>query len=95
MNLREKKINLYKLSKELRRVFKDNDQEAWYSFTMSLNSRGKFTLHYDYTNWFDTEYSFSDQMIIWKYKYLGNEPDDSESKDLIGRYLDEYPNNPI
>ncbi|MCC5803754.1 immunity protein YezG family protein [Rossellomorea vietnamensis] len=37
--------NLYKLCKYLRKVFKYNDQEAWYSFTMYLNSSRKFTLH--------------------------------------------------
>ena len=52
-------------------------------------------MYYDYTNWFDTDYSFDEQLVIWEYKYLGTEPDDSESKDLISRYLDEYPNNPI
>src|SRR5699024_1543470 len=67
---------LYKLSKELRNVIKDNEQEPWYSFTISLESSGEFKLHYDYTNWFDTEYSFSDQMIIWKNKYLGEIPTD-------------------
>lgn len=86
---------LYKLSKELRKVFKDNGQELWYSFTMSLESTGKFNLHYDYTNWFDTEYSFSDQMIIWKNKYLGEVPNDKNYKALIDKYYIEFPNNPI
>lgn len=86
---------LYKLSKELREVFKDNEQELWYSFTMSLESSGKFNLHYDYTNWFDTEYSFSDQMIIWKNKYLGEVPNDENYKALIEKYYIEFPNNPI
>ncbi|MEZ2718194.1 antitoxin YezG family protein [Niallia circulans] len=86
---------LYKLSKELRKVFKDNEQEHWYSFTMSLESSGKFKLHYDYTNWFDTEYSFSDQMIIWKNKYLGEVPNDENYKKLIDKYYSEFPNNPI
>lgn len=86
---------LYKLSKELREVFKDNEQELWYSFTMSIERSGKFKLHYDYTNWFDTEYSFSDQMIIWKNKYLGDVPNDENYKDLIDKYHNEFPNNPI
>lgn len=86
---------LFELSDKLRKVFKDNQQELWYSFTLSLDSNGKLKVHYDYTNWFDTDYSFNDQLVIWEYKYLGTEPDDSESKDLIDRYLDEYPNNPI
>lgn len=86
---------LYKLSKELRKVFKDNEQELWYSFTMSLESSGTFKLHYDYTNWFDTEYSFSDQMIIWKNKYLGEVPNDEKYKALIDKYYSEFLNNPI
>lgn len=86
---------LYKLSKELRKVFEDNEQELWYSFTMSLESSGTFKLHYDYTNWFDTEYSFSDQMIIWKNKYLGEVPNDENNKALIDKYYIEFPNNPI
>src|SRR5699024_2064160 len=91
----KKEDELYKLSKELRKVFKDNEQELWYSFTMSLESSGKFNLHYDYTNWFDTEYSFSDQMIIWKHKYLGEIPTDENYKVLIDRYNNEFPDNPI
>lgn len=86
---------LYTLSRELRNVFKDNQQELWYSFTMSLESNGKFKMHYDYTNWFDTEYSFSDQMIIWKNKYLGEVPKDENDKALIGKYFSEFPNDPI
>ncbi|CJB92958.1 conserved hypothetical protein [Streptococcus pneumoniae] len=83
------------MSKELRNVFKDNHQELWYSFTMSLEHSGKFNMHFDYTNWFDTEYSFSDQMIIWKHKYLGEVPIDENDKALIHKYDNEFPNNPI
>jgi len=86
---------LFELSNRLRSVFKDNQQELWYSFTLSVNSDGKLKVHYDYTNWFDTDYSFDDQLVIWEYKYLEAEPDDSESKALINKYLNEYPNNPI
>nr|WP_231593194.1 immunity protein YezG family protein [Rossellomorea marisflavi] len=80
---------------KLRNVFTDHQQEEWYSFTLFLEDNGEFTIHYDYTNWFDTNYTFVDQLVIWEYKYLGNEPDDVESKELIERYLNEYPDNPI
>lgn len=62
---------------------------------MSLEKTGKFKLHYDYTNWLKTGYSFSDQMIIWKYKYLNEKPQDKELQKIINRYLIEYPDNPI
>lgn len=62
---------------------------------MSLQKNGKFKMHFDYTNWFDTEYSFSDQMIIWKYKYLDEKPQDMKLQQVIEKYLAEYPSNPI
>ncbi|MCM2603435.1 antitoxin YezG family protein [Rossellomorea marisflavi] len=86
---------LYQLCKELRTVFLDNEQEPWYSLTMSLESSGKFKLHYDYTNWFDTDYGFSDQMMIWKNKYLGEVPSDGEYQALIDKYHSEFPDDPI
>lgn len=91
----QKEDLLYQLGKELRNVFKYHQQELWYSFTMSLERSGKFKLHYDYTNWFDTEYGFGDQMIIWKRKYLGEMPTDEEDKALISKYERDVPNDPI
>ena len=86
---------LFELSEKLRKNLIDNEQEPWYSFTLSIDRNGKFKIHYDYTNWFDTKYSFDDQLLIWEYKYLGNIPEDEKSRQLIDRYLEEYPDNPI
>lgn len=86
---------LFELSEKLRKNFLDNEQAPWYSFTLSVDRNGKFKIHYDYTNWFDTNYSFDDQLLIWEYKYLGNKPEDEKSRQLIDRYLEEYPDNPI
>ncbi|KMK95090.1 antitoxin YezG family protein [Rossellomorea marisflavi] len=92
---KKNKRKLFELSDELRNVFKDNQQEIWYSFTMTLESSGKFKMHYDYTNWFNTDYLFSDQMMIWKNKYLGEVPSDGEYKALIDQYHSEFPDDPI
>ncbi|MBH0156669.1 antitoxin YezG family protein [Fictibacillus sp. 5RED26] len=86
---------LYTLSKKLRGIFKENGQDPWYAFTMSLESSGKFSMHYDYTDWFNTDYSFSDQMIIWKNKYFGEVPNDDKDKELIEKYNREFSTNPI
>lgn len=86
---------LFELSDKLRRIFIEHEQELWYSFTLSLDRNGKFKIHYDYTNWFDTKYSFDDQLLFWEYKYLGNVPEDKESRELINRYLEEFPDNPV
>ncbi|MBC1725040.1 antitoxin YezG family protein [Listeria seeligeri] len=89
------KRGLFPFAEEMREVFKENNQELWYSFTMYLESTGKLKIHFDYTNWFETEYGFSDQMIIWKYKYLNEKPKDEKLQKIIDSYLVNYPDNPI
>jgi uncharacterized protein (TIGR01741 family) len=95
---KEFKINkrkLFALADKMREIFKAEEQELWHSFTLSLEITGKLKVHFDYTNWFDTDYSFNDQLTIWEYKYLNEIPKDTESKKLIEKYIEEFPNNPI
>ncbi|AIS61320.1 immunity protein YezG family protein [Listeria ivanovii] len=94
-DFKKHEYELYKKCKSIYKIFEENEQELWYSFTMSLEKTGRFKMHYDYTNWFDTEYSFSDQMIIWKYKYLNEKPEDRNLQKKIDKYLEEFPSNPI
>lgn len=94
-DFKEKRRCLYDLGKEMRGVFKNHNQDLWYSFTISLERNGKFTVHFDYTDWFNTDYSFNDQLDIWEFKYLGKEPTDPKKKQLIEKYLEEFPDNPI
>lgn len=89
------KRKLFFVAEEMREIFKSENQELWYSFTLILERTGKLKVHFDYTNWFDTEYSFSDQMVIWKNKYLGEIPTDENYTALINKYHNEFPNNPI
>lgn len=91
----EKEMKLFNIAEKMRKVFEDNGQELWYSFTLSLDNSGKFNLNFDYTDWHKTNYSFSDQLKIWKYKYLNIMPNDERGQLLISRYLEEYPNNRI
>ena len=91
----EDEDELFLLSEKIRDVFKENQQELWYSFTISLDDKGKFEMSYDYTDWFKTDYSFGDQLAIWEYKYLNNKPTVKRLQEAIERYLVEYPNNPI
>lgn len=98
INEREFKLNkrkLFSLAEQMREVFINEAQEPWYSFTLTLERTGKLKVHFDYTKWFDTEYSFSDQFIIWKYKYLNEIPQDIVLQNLITRYSEEFPDNPI
>lgn len=89
------KRRMFSLAEEMREVFLHNDHEPWYSFTMSLERTGKLRVHFDYTDWFNTDYSYSDQVVIWKHKYLSEMPEDSRLRTLIEKYLEEYPDNPI
>ncbi|GAB1807355.1 antitoxin YezG family protein [Priestia megaterium] len=86
---------LFDLSEQLREVFKENNQELWYSFTLMLDQTGKFSISFDYTDWLNTDYGFVAQKKIWKYKYLNEVPIDEKTKNLIEQYLKEYPHNPI
>ncbi|MCY6355862.1 antitoxin YezG family protein [Clostridium sp. ZS2-4] len=86
---------LYALVKRMREIFKNEEQELWYSFTLMLERTGKLKVHFDYTDWVNTDYSFSDQLIIWEYKYLNEIPEDIKSKELIKKYIEKYPDNPI
>ncbi|MED4390545.1 antitoxin YezG family protein [Priestia aryabhattai] len=86
---------LFELSEQLREIFKENNQELWYSFTLMLEQTGKFSVSFDYTDWLNTDYGFVSQKKIWKYKYLDEAPADEKTKSLIDQYLKEYPNNPI
>lgn len=98
VNEREFKLNKRKLlllAEQMRDIFKDNGQELWYSFTLNLERTGKLKVHFDYTKWFDTNYSFSEQLIIWKYKYLNETPQDMALQNLITRYSKEFPDDPI
>lgn len=79
----------------MREIFKDEEQKLWHSFTLIIEKIGKLKVHFDYTNWFDTNYSFNDQLTIWEYKYLNEIPEDTKLKELLKKYIEEYPNDPI
>ena len=87
--------DLFELCEKMRKIFKKHDQELWYSFTMSVERNGKFKIHYDYTDWFKTDYLFDAQEIIWEYKYLGITPEHPNDQKVIEKYFEEYPDNPI
>ena len=98
INEKEFKVNdrkLFALSDKMRKIFKDEEQELWHSFTLILEITGKLKVYFDYTNWFDTNYSFNDQLTIWEYKYLNEIPEDTKLKELLKKYIEEYPDNPI
>ncbi|MCM3439382.1 immunity protein YezG family protein [Metabacillus halosaccharovorans] len=61
---------LFQLTVELQKVFADNDQEPWFSVTLLLNASGKLDVHFDYTNWFESEFGPTARIKYFEYKYL-------------------------
>ena len=70
----EKKENeLRKYFKDLKDEFKANNQEVWTNLTMYVREDGEFKIEYDYREIIDAYVEY----IIWKYKYLGIEPENN------------------
>lgn len=61
---------LFELTVELQQVFIDNDQEPWFSVTLLVNESGKMNVHFDYTNWHDSEFGPTARIEYFEYKYL-------------------------
>ncbi|MBE2973333.1 MULTISPECIES: immunity protein YezG family protein [Priestia] len=53
---------LFDLSEKIREIFKENNQELWYSFALMLDQTGKFSVLFDYT-----DYGLVAKKKIWKY----------------------------
>ena len=67
---------LFKLTVELQRVFTDNNQEPWFSVTLLANDVGKLNVHFDYTNWLESEFGPTDRIKYFEYKYVKNNQTD-------------------
>ncbi|WP_077309995.1 immunity protein YezG family protein [Terribacillus halophilus] len=61
---------LFQLTVELQKKFIDNDQDPWFSVTLILNDAGKLNVHFDYTNWHESEFGPTDRIKYFEYKYI-------------------------
>lgn len=73
---------LFELTAKLQQIFIDNDQQPWFSVTLLLNSVGKLTIHFDYTNWYESEFGPTDRIDYFEYKYISK---NKEQLDLMER----------
>ncbi|WP_018931497.1 immunity protein YezG family protein [Gracilibacillus lacisalsi] len=80
---------LFELTVQLQQIFIDNDQEPWFSVTIIVNDSGKLNVHFDYTNWHDSEFGPADRIDYFEYKYLSSDKGDL---DLIKR-MEEFEKN--
>jgi uncharacterized protein (TIGR01741 family) len=82
-NAYDEELNkLFELTVKLQQVFIENDQEPWFSVTLLVNDTGKLKVHFDYTNWHESEFGPTARIEYFEYKYLNNEQVDL---DLIER----------
>ncbi|QHA91161.1 immunity protein YezG family protein [Bacillus sp. N1-1] len=75
---------LFQLTVELQKVFTDFDQDPWFSVTLLLNDTGKLKVHFDYTNWHESEFGPTDRIKYFEYKYV-NQNKEKIDLGLIGR----------
>ncbi|WP_113928090.1 immunity protein YezG family protein [Bacillus sp. P14.5] len=61
---------LFELTVKMQQVFIDNDQEPWFLVTLLLNESGTLNLHFDYTNWHDSEFGPAARIDYFEYKYI-------------------------
>ncbi|MDT2046705.1 immunity protein YezG family protein [Priestia flexa] len=80
----EEMHKLFELTVKLQQVFIDNDQEPWFSVTLLLNSLGKLNVHFDYSNWHDSEFGPAARIEYFEYKYISQNKEQLDL-DLIER----------
>lgn len=62
--------NLFNIAIELQNIFIHNNQEPWFSVTLLVNDKGKLNVHFDYTNWHESEFGPTERIKYFEYKYL-------------------------
>ncbi|MDD9149978.1 DUF600 family protein [Sporolactobacillus sp. CQH2019] len=63
---------LFDLLVNLQDVFKENQQQLWYSFSMIVDFKGKMKASYDYADWSQSEFGTTDRKDYFQYKKIGN-----------------------
>ncbi|KMK95088.1 immunity protein YezG family protein [Rossellomorea marisflavi] len=80
----EEMLKLFELTVKLQQIFTDNDQDPWFSVTLLLNDTGKLNIHFDYTNWHDSEFGPAARIEYFEYKYVSQKKEQLDL-DLIAR----------
>ena len=75
---------LFELTSKVQQVFIENDQEPWSSVAFILNASGKLNVHFDYTNWHNSEFGPTDRIEYFEYKYV-NQNKEQFDTDLMKR----------
>ena len=80
---------LYRLSKSLKQLFIENNQEPWQAITIIVDEKRSLKMDYDYADWLSSPYTPTPLMNYFEYKYLGKMPEDKEEEKLF-KEMEEY-----
>ena len=80
---------LYRLSKSLKQLFIENNQEPWQAITIIVDEKRSLKMDYDYADWLSSPYTPTPLMNYFEYKYLGKIPEDKEEEKLF-KEMEEY-----
>ena len=80
---------LYRLSKSLKQLFIDCEQEPWQAITIIVDEKRSLKMDYDYADWLSSPYTPTPLMNYFEYKYLGKMPEDKEEEKLF-KEMEEY-----
>ena len=80
---------LYRLSKSLKQLFIENNQEPWQTITIIVDEKRSLKMDYDYADWLSSSYTSTPLMNYFEYKYLGKMPEDKEEEKLF-KEMEEY-----
>ncbi|WP_025677131.1 antitoxin YezG family protein [Paenibacillus polymyxa] len=81
-------LGLQSKFEKLRKIFIDNDQEAWTNLTLALKYPGKLNIQYSYEDMITSELTSTQRQIIFEYQHLGLLPISERNIQFLEGYLD-------
>lgn len=76
---------LLELVNKLQQKFVENGPDAWESIVMIVNEDRKLEIHFNYTNWNESEFGPSKRISFFEYKYLNRKPKNEKEEDIFSR----------
>lgn len=68
----------------------NNDQEPWFSVTLLVNDIGKLNVHFDYTDWHESEFGPTARIKYLEYKFITKNKE-QQDLDLINKqFVEKY-----
>lgn len=76
---------LMDISRDIQELYRKHQQPLWYSMYLSVKSRSKLNVDFDYTNWFSSDYNPHQRLMYFRYKYLNSKPINTQEQELFDK----------